>query len=110
MSFTEAFAQELRGTRVQVMGAHPGATDTCFFDNNTSRQGKQPRHHLGGATPSPHDRHARHHGSQPQSRFPPCPERQHLNVPGGVKQCRSRNRRWDTRPRRQPLTARHSVG
>lgn len=34
--FTEALAEELRGTGVRVMGAHPGATDTGFFDNTTA--------------------------------------------------------------------------
>lgn len=32
LSFTEALAEELRGTGVRVMAAHPGATATRFFD------------------------------------------------------------------------------
>ena len=35
LSFTEALAEELRETGVRVMAAHPGATDTGFF-NGTS--------------------------------------------------------------------------
>ncbi|GAA1639632.1 SDR family NAD(P)-dependent oxidoreductase [Actinoplanes couchii] len=35
LSFTEALAEELRGTGVHVMAAHPGATDTSFFDTST---------------------------------------------------------------------------
>lgn len=34
--FTEALAEELRDTGVRVMGAHPGATDTGFFDHTTA--------------------------------------------------------------------------
>ncbi|MFF5563700.1 SDR family NAD(P)-dependent oxidoreductase [Streptomyces sp. NPDC012623] len=34
--FTEALARELRGTGVRVMGAHPGATGTGFFDTTTA--------------------------------------------------------------------------
>ncbi|MEV7423622.1 MULTISPECIES: SDR family NAD(P)-dependent oxidoreductase [unclassified Streptomyces] len=34
--FTEALAHELRGTGVRVMGAHPGATETGFFDSTTA--------------------------------------------------------------------------
>ncbi|MGW0483961.1 SDR family NAD(P)-dependent oxidoreductase [Nonomuraea sp. NPDC003214] len=36
LSFTEALAEELRGTGVRVMGAHPGATDTSFFDGTSA--------------------------------------------------------------------------
>jgi short-subunit dehydrogenase len=36
LSFTEALAEELRGTGVRVMAAHPGATDTGFFDGTTA--------------------------------------------------------------------------
>lgn len=36
LSFTEALAEELRGTGVRVMAAHPGATDTGFFDRTTA--------------------------------------------------------------------------
>ncbi|GAA2512434.1 SDR family NAD(P)-dependent oxidoreductase [Winogradskya humida] len=36
LSFTEALAEELRGTGVHVMAAHPGATDTGFFDGTTA--------------------------------------------------------------------------
>lgn len=36
LSFTEAIAEELRGTRIRVMGAYPGATDTGFFDHTTA--------------------------------------------------------------------------
>ncbi|SDT54313.1 SDR family NAD(P)-dependent oxidoreductase [Actinoplanes derwentensis] len=36
LSFTEAFAQEMRGTGVRVMVAHPGATETGFFDGTTA--------------------------------------------------------------------------
>src|SRR5690606_37197410 len=35
LSFTEAVAEELRGTGVRIMGAHPGATDTGFFDSSS---------------------------------------------------------------------------
>ncbi|WP_045747883.1 SDR family NAD(P)-dependent oxidoreductase [Actinoplanes rectilineatus] len=37
LSLTEALAQEWRGTGVHVMAAHPGATDTGFFDGTTAR-------------------------------------------------------------------------
>ncbi|GIE76379.1 hypothetical protein Aph02nite_23290 [Actinoplanes philippinensis] len=36
LSFTEALAEELRGTGVHVMAAHPGGTDTSFFDDSTA--------------------------------------------------------------------------
>lgn len=36
LSFTEALAEELRGTGVHVMAAHPGGTDTSFFDGTTA--------------------------------------------------------------------------
>jgi uncharacterized protein len=36
LSFTEALAEELRGTGVHVMAAHPGGTDTSFFDESTA--------------------------------------------------------------------------
>ncbi|MFD4669559.1 SDR family NAD(P)-dependent oxidoreductase [Lentzea sp. NPDC058450] len=36
LSFTEAVAEEQRGTGVRVMAAHPGATDTGFFDGTTA--------------------------------------------------------------------------
>jgi uncharacterized protein len=36
LSFTEALAEELRGTGVHVMAAHPGGTDTSFFDDTTA--------------------------------------------------------------------------
>jgi uncharacterized protein len=36
LSFTEALAEELRGTGVRVMAAHPGATATGFFDGTTA--------------------------------------------------------------------------
>ncbi|MGI5500720.1 SDR family NAD(P)-dependent oxidoreductase [Lentzea sp. CA-135723] len=36
LSFTEAVAEEQRGTGVHVMAAHPGATDTGFFDGTTA--------------------------------------------------------------------------
>ncbi|MGW7517531.1 SDR family NAD(P)-dependent oxidoreductase [Streptomyces sp. NPDC054796] len=36
LSFTEALVEELRGTGVRVMAAHPGATDTGFFDGTTA--------------------------------------------------------------------------
>ncbi|HEV6953966.1 MAG TPA: SDR family NAD(P)-dependent oxidoreductase [Promicromonospora sp.] len=35
LSFTEALAEELRGTDVHVMAAHPGGTDTDFFAGTT---------------------------------------------------------------------------
>lgn len=35
LSFTEALAEELRGTGVHVMAAHPGGTDTSFFEGTT---------------------------------------------------------------------------
>ena len=37
LSFTEALAEELRGTGVQVMAAHPGAIRTGFFDGTTAK-------------------------------------------------------------------------
>ncbi|MGW4207531.1 SDR family NAD(P)-dependent oxidoreductase [Lentzea sp. NPDC004789] len=36
LSFTEALAEELRGTGVRVMAAHPGATATGFFEGTTA--------------------------------------------------------------------------
>jgi short-subunit dehydrogenase len=36
LSFTEALADELRGTGVHVMAAHPGAVATGFFDGTTA--------------------------------------------------------------------------
>ncbi|MDP9793858.1 short-subunit dehydrogenase [Catenuloplanes nepalensis] len=36
LSFTEAFAHEVRDSGVRVMAAHPGATDTGFFDGTTA--------------------------------------------------------------------------
>jgi hypothetical protein len=36
LSFTEALADELRGTGVHVMAAHPGAIATGFFDGTTA--------------------------------------------------------------------------
>ncbi|MET2716826.1 SDR family oxidoreductase [Streptomyces harbinensis] len=36
LSFTEALAEEVRGTGVRVMAAHPGPTDTGFFDGTTA--------------------------------------------------------------------------
>ncbi|WP_101783782.1 SDR family NAD(P)-dependent oxidoreductase [Nonomuraea indica] len=36
LSFTEALAEELRGTGVRVMAAHPGPTATSFFDGTTA--------------------------------------------------------------------------
>jgi short-subunit dehydrogenase len=36
LSFTEALAEELRGTGVHVMAAHPGAVATGFFDGTTA--------------------------------------------------------------------------
>ncbi|WP_198170995.1 SDR family NAD(P)-dependent oxidoreductase [Actinoplanes awajinensis] len=35
LSFTEALAEELRGTGVHVMATHPGATATGFFDGSS---------------------------------------------------------------------------
>ncbi|MET0422512.1 MAG: SDR family oxidoreductase [Actinoplanes sp.] len=35
LSFTEALAEELRGTGVHVMATHPGATATGFFDGTS---------------------------------------------------------------------------
>jgi uncharacterized protein len=40
LSLTEAFATELRGTGVHVMIAHPGGTDTSFFDDTTVTMNK----------------------------------------------------------------------
>ncbi|MFG1602467.1 SDR family NAD(P)-dependent oxidoreductase [Actinoplanes sp. NPDC049265] len=40
LSLTEAFAAELRGTGVHVMVAHPGGTDTSFFDGTTVTMNK----------------------------------------------------------------------
>ena len=36
LSFTEALAEELRGTGVHVMAAHPGPISTGFFDGTTA--------------------------------------------------------------------------
>ncbi|MGN9782264.1 SDR family NAD(P)-dependent oxidoreductase [Nonomuraea sp. ZG12] len=36
LSYTEALAEELRGTGLRVMAAHPGATDTGFFSRTTA--------------------------------------------------------------------------
>jgi short-subunit dehydrogenase len=36
LSFTEALAEELRGTGLRVMAAHPGTTDTEFFSRTTA--------------------------------------------------------------------------
>jgi short-subunit dehydrogenase len=36
LSFTESLAEELRGTGVHVMAAHPGAIATGFFDGTTA--------------------------------------------------------------------------
>ncbi|MCP2265528.1 SDR family NAD(P)-dependent oxidoreductase [Promicromonospora thailandica] len=36
LSFTEALAEELRGTGVRVMAAHPGPVRTGFFDDTTA--------------------------------------------------------------------------
>ncbi|MFB7496419.1 SDR family NAD(P)-dependent oxidoreductase [Streptomyces sp. NPDC056161] len=36
LSFTEALAEELRGTDVRVMAAHPGAVATGFFDGTSA--------------------------------------------------------------------------
>ncbi|WP_033337874.1 SDR family NAD(P)-dependent oxidoreductase [Catenuloplanes japonicus] len=36
LSFTEAFAHEIRDSGVRVMAAHPGATATGFFDGTTA--------------------------------------------------------------------------
>ncbi|MET8003665.1 SDR family NAD(P)-dependent oxidoreductase [Nonomuraea glycinis] len=36
LSFTEALTEELRGTGLRVMAAHPGATDTGFFSGTTA--------------------------------------------------------------------------
>ncbi|MDJ1134236.1 SDR family NAD(P)-dependent oxidoreductase [Streptomyces iconiensis] len=35
LSFTEALAEEVRHTGLRVMAAHPGATDTGFFDSTS---------------------------------------------------------------------------
>ncbi|MGW9349553.1 SDR family NAD(P)-dependent oxidoreductase [Nocardiopsis flavescens] len=37
LSFSEALAEELRGSGVHVMAAHPGAIATGFFDGTTAR-------------------------------------------------------------------------
>lgn len=37
LSFTEALAEEVRGSGVRVVAAHPGPTDTGFFDRTTAR-------------------------------------------------------------------------
>ncbi len=37
LSFTEALAEELRGSGVRVMVAHPGPVKTGFFDSTTAR-------------------------------------------------------------------------
>ncbi|WP_028808451.1 SDR family oxidoreductase [Streptomyces canus] len=37
LSFTEALAEELRGTRLRVMAVHPGPVDTGFFDGTTAK-------------------------------------------------------------------------
>ena len=39
LSFTEALAEEVRGTGVHVMAAHPGAIATGFFDGTTATIG-----------------------------------------------------------------------
>ncbi|GAA2332926.1 SDR family oxidoreductase [Streptomyces kunmingensis] len=36
LSFTEALAEEFRGSGVRVMAAHPGATATSFFEGTTA--------------------------------------------------------------------------
>lgn len=36
LSFTEAIAHELRDSGVSVMAAHPGATDTSFFEGTSA--------------------------------------------------------------------------
>ncbi|SFJ58379.1 SDR family NAD(P)-dependent oxidoreductase [Amycolatopsis sacchari] len=36
LSFTEALAEETRGSGVRIMAAHPGAVDTGFFDGTTA--------------------------------------------------------------------------
>ncbi|MFE3456845.1 SDR family NAD(P)-dependent oxidoreductase [Nocardiopsis aegyptia] len=36
LSFTEAVAEELRTSDIRVMAAHPGATDTGFFDDTSA--------------------------------------------------------------------------
>lgn len=36
LSFTEALAEELRGSGVRVMGVHPGPVETGFFDTTTA--------------------------------------------------------------------------
>ncbi|GAA1450642.1 SDR family oxidoreductase [Nocardiopsis tropica] len=41
LSFTEALAEELRGTGVHVMAAHPGAIATGFFDGTSATIGPQ---------------------------------------------------------------------
>ncbi|WP_305787799.1 SDR family NAD(P)-dependent oxidoreductase [Symbioplanes lichenis] len=49
LSFTEALAEELRGTGVHVMAAHPGATATEFFAGTTaagSLAGAEPPHRV----------------------------------------------------------------
>ncbi|MEK8146638.1 SDR family NAD(P)-dependent oxidoreductase [Streptomyces sp. M10(2022)] len=66
LSFTEALAEEVRGTGVRVMAAHPGATATGFFDRTTASMDPKttdtppaslPEHlttsHAAGPSPSP---------------------------------------------------------
>ncbi|BBG00921.1 MULTISPECIES: SDR family NAD(P)-dependent oxidoreductase [Pseudonocardia] len=36
LSFTEAIAEELRGTDIRVMAVHPGPVETSFFDTTTA--------------------------------------------------------------------------